>query len=185
MTNSPPRKVKSPNMATETKVLASGFDTLVLAVDVSWKGRGLFEDLEEWKRAAKGHDDGKPIILQAGGVFGKIVFNLKPFGKRGYEWILLAIPLVLIFAIAYTRFFFHLPPNIRILVFLAALIYIGGVIGGEMFSGWYASKFGEGDANYIMLTIFEETLEMSGIIVFIHALLLYLYNEPIEKLSQA
>jgi hypothetical protein len=53
-----------------------------------------------------------------------------------------------------------------------------------MMSGWYASKFGEGDANYILLTIFEETLEMSGIIVFIHAILLFLYYESIGKFEK-
>jgi hypothetical protein len=101
---------------------------------------------------------------------------LRRFVKIGgifsYEWIILAIPLVLIIGISYLRFFFHLQLNIRILSILAALLFLGGSIGGEMMSGWYASKFGEGDANYVLLTIFEETLEMSGIIIFIHALLL-------------
>ena len=101
-------------------------------------------------------------------------------GIFSYEWIILAIPLVLILGISYFRFVFHLPPNIRILFILAALLFLGGSIGGEMFSGWYASKFGEGDANYVMLTIFEETLEMSGIVIFIHALLLTCYDS-LEK----
>lgn len=103
-------------------------------------------------------------IVRIGGVFS-------------YEWVIVAIPLVSLLGISYSRFILHLPSRSRNLIFLAALIFIGGAIGGEMMSGWYASRFGEGDANYIMLTIFEETLEMTGIIIFIHALLQYLYYE--------
>jgi len=103
-------------------------------------------------------------IVRIGGVFS-------------YEWVIVAIPLVTLLGISYSRFILHLPPRSRNLIFLAALIFIGGAIGGEMMSGWYASRFGEGDANYIMLTIFEETLEMTGIIIFIHALLQYLSHE--------
>jgi hypothetical protein len=113
-----------------------------------------------------------------------IIGPLRRFVKIGgifsYEWIILAIPLVLILGISYSRFFFHLPPNICILFILAAILFLGGSIGGEMMSGWYASKFGEGDANYVLLTIFEETLEMSGIIIFIHALLL-ICHDSLEK----
>jgi hypothetical protein len=113
-----------------------------------------------------------------------IIGPLRRFVKIGgifsYEWIILAIPLVLIMGISYLRFFFHLPPNMRILFFLAASLFLGGSIGGEMLSGWYASRFGEGDANYVMLTIFEETLEMSGIVIFIHALLLTCFDS-LEK----
>jgi len=97
-------------------------------------------------------------------------------GVFSYEWTILAIPLVIIFAIAYARFLLHLHPNLRILMMLGGFIFLWGSIGGEMMSGWYASYFVEGDANYILLTIFEETLEMAGIIIFIHAVLLFLYE---------
>ena len=112
-------------------------------------------------------------------LIGPIRNRVQVRGVFSYEWVLLAIPLVLILAISYSRFFFHLPSKTRILFFLAALLLVGGSLGGEMMSGWYASFFGEGDANYIMLTVFEETLEMSGVIIFIHALLQFLYNESI------
>jgi hypothetical protein len=102
-------------------------------------------------------------------------------GIFSYEWIIVAIPVIFILGLTYLRFFFHLKTNVRILFFLAATLYLGGSIGGEMLSGWYASKFGEWDANYVSLTIFEETLEMSGIILFIYAIMFYLYCEPLRK----
>jgi hypothetical protein len=117
-------------------------------------------------------------------LIGPIRRIMKIGGVFSYEWIILAIPLVLILAIAYSRFFFHLPRDLQVLIFLAAGFYIGGSIGGEMMSGWYASKFTEGDANYILLTIFEETLEMSGIIIFIYALLLIIYNDSLRNNAQ-
>jgi hypothetical protein len=115
------------------------------------------------------------------GIIGSVRKHVIIGGIFSYEWVILAIPLVLIFTIFYLRFLFHLSPNFRILFFLAALLFIVGSLGGEMMSGWYASKFGEGDANYVMLTVLEETLEMSGIIVFIHSILLFLYNDSIGK----
>ncbi len=94
-----------------------------------------------------------------------------------YEWIFIAIPVVIILAIVYLRFLLYLPPTTRNLIILAGIIYIGGSLGGEMLSGWYASSFGEGDRNYMMLTVLEETLEIAGIIIFIAALLQYWGNE--------
>jgi hypothetical protein len=110
-------------------------------------------------------------------IIGPVRKIVKVGGIFSYEWVILAIPLVLIFSISYSKFLFHLPPKSRILFTLAALLFIGGTLGGEMLSGWYASNFGEGDSNYIMLTIFEETLEMSGIIVFIHSILWLLHYD--------
>jgi hypothetical protein len=44
-----------------------------------------------------------------------------------------------------------------------------------MLSGWYASNFTEGDLNYQMLAVLEETLEISGSIMFIFTLFQYLH----------
>ena len=105
-------------------------------------------------------------------------------GIFSYEWIIIAIPLVIILAVAYFPFLLNLPPATRKIIVLAGTMYIVGSLGGEMLSGWYASNFGEGDNNYRMLTVLEETLEISGIIVFISALLFYLYTEIKKKTPQ-
>lgn len=108
---------------------------------------------------------------------GPVRQQIEGRGIFSYEWIIIAIPLVLILTIAYLPFLLNLPTKTRNLIILAGIIYIGGSLGGEMMSGWYASNFGEGDSHYRMLTALEETLEITGIIIFISALLFYLYDE--------
>jgi hypothetical protein len=56
---------------------------------------------------------------------------------------------------------------------LAGAGYVGGALGMEMIGGAYASAYGY-DAYYPVLTIVEETLEMLGILLFLHALLCYM-----------
>jgi hypothetical protein len=119
------------------------------------------------------------------GLIGPIRRRVEGQGVFSYEWVFIAIPVVLILGIAYFRFLLQLPPTIRNLIILAGVIYIGGSLGGEMMSGWYASNFGEGDRNYMMLTVLEETLEMTGATLFIATLLFYLYQSTPEPESPA
>jgi hypothetical protein len=55
----------------------------------------------------------------------------------------------------------------------AAALYIGGALGMEMVGGYIASTTGKNLSYVIGLTI-EESLEMLGIVVFIHALMSYI-----------
>lgn len=48
------------------------------------------------------------------------------------SWILVAAPLVLIFALAYLRFLGHLPQEVRVLVAVGGTLYVGGAIGMEV-----------------------------------------------------
>lgn len=69
------------------KVLASGIDTLVLALDVLWMGEGFFQVLREKKEEAKSMDQDATIVLGTGGE-PDCLFTIKPYGVRGYEWVL-------------------------------------------------------------------------------------------------
>jgi len=87
MTNSPPPNVKHwPEEA--GRVLASGIDSLVLAINVSWKSDALFEQLAALKERAKKAQDEEPVLLTLSADSGTWVFNVKPHGAGGYEWIL-------------------------------------------------------------------------------------------------
>ena len=55
--------------------------------------------------------------------------------------------------------------------FWAALISFSGVIGTELVTIYYRENYGTLNFNYTMLVTVEETLEMTGIILFIRALL--------------
>jgi hypothetical protein len=48
---------------------------------------------------------------------------------------------------------------------------MGGAIGVEMLGGYLAYITGMGNVSYLIVTTLEESLEMLGIVVFIHGLI--------------
>jgi hypothetical protein len=106
-------------------------------------------------------DDQLKAVFTTGGIFY-------------YAWVIPAIPLVALFAIAYSKFFFHLPARTRNGIFTAALLYLGGVLGVEILSGWYADQYSIAKTPYLLITDLEEGLEMAGIIILLHSLLKYI-----------
>jgi hypothetical protein len=80
MTISHPSKVKN--------ILASGVDSLVISMNVSWKETSIFTALDEIKEKAKqnGIDyQGKINHFQPEEIWP---FTIKPHGTKGYSWIL-------------------------------------------------------------------------------------------------
>jgi hypothetical protein len=82
---------------------------------------------------------------------------------------LVTVPL----AFSFLRFLLHLPKQIGSLFLLAGGLYVGGALGVEMFGMRYFEVH-DVDLTYSMFVMLEESLEMAGVIVFIHALLLYI-----------
>jgi hypothetical protein len=91
-----------------------------------------------------------------------------------YAWIVPAGICVGIFASAYVGFLAKLPRPTARLIVLAGVLYVGGALGVESVSGKQASLYGEYSAGYHAIITIEELLEMSGLIVFIYALLDYM-----------
>ncbi|HEY9771525.1 MAG TPA: hypothetical protein V6C71_24025 [Coleofasciculaceae cyanobacterium] len=91
-----------------------------------------------------------------------------------YSWVILAIPAIIIFALAYLKFIIHLPTKIRHLFLIAGAIFVMGGLGLEMLSAFYDSLYRTSNLTYNLIMIAEEFLEMLGIIIFIYALLSYL-----------
>jgi len=83
-----------------------------------------------------------------------------PYGIAG---ILLSIYLV--------PFFWKMNKKIRTLFFLSALSYLVGAIGFEMIAAWYVSTR-EYDIVNGFLILFEESFEMTGLIMLVYTLLL-------------
>jgi hypothetical protein len=93
-------------------------------------------------------------------------------GVLFYGWVIVGGLSVLAVGLAYRHFLAALPQATRRLFFLAAALYVGGEIGLEAVSGWYASVAGsESDIIYQTITSFEEFAGMAGIIVAIAAVL--------------
>ena len=94
MTNSPPANVKSEgekkkeNRGREVcKVLASGIDTLVLALDVTWKDRGWLDRLARCKELAKAQEGSCADMLAMGEDKGGWLYDVQAHGSKGYEWL--------------------------------------------------------------------------------------------------
>ena len=101
-----------------------------------------------------------------------VLFPLDEF--LPYAWIIVYAPLVLIFGLAYLKFVRDLSSETKRLFVVAGVLYVTGALGMEAIGGAYATLYGGSDVVYSLITHFEETLEMLGVVVFFYALLLYI-----------
>lgn len=99
---------------------------------------------------------------------------LQTSGFLYFAWVIPGLAFVLVIATIYWRFLLHLPTRTRRLFVVAAIVYISGVIGTELAAGWYVELYGKNNLIYSFLAMLEETLEMTGVIVFVYALLDYM-----------
>jgi hypothetical protein len=106
--------------------------------------------------------------------FGKIGQTLHLHsGYLYYSWIIPYILFAIIAFFFFLRFLFKLPYSTRILFIVSGFIYTGAAIGFEFFEGNIAKKYGPNTLNDLLLCAIEEFLEMTGVIIFIYALLRY------------
>jgi len=90
-----------------------------------------------------------------------------------FPWVIPGMAATLAFALSFLPFVLHLPLHTRLLVLLAASLFVGGAIGMELIGGRYADLYGR-DFKYNMIATLEEGLEMAGAIAFIYAMLAYI-----------
>lgn len=90
MTLSPPANVKTPGLGPDepARVLAYGFDSLVLALDVRWEDRHAFELFTELKAKSKVENEPLPGIVRPGDGTSPWLFSVQPHGAGGYEWLI-------------------------------------------------------------------------------------------------
>ena len=98
---------------------------------------------------------------------------LRPSGALYYPWVAVYLALLGVLGAAYLRFLRSLPRRTGVAFVLAALLYVGGAAGFEMLGAAQDERHGRDNLAYAGITTFEETLEMLGALVFIHALLAY------------
>jgi len=101
---------------------------------------------------------------------------LNTSGVFYFAWLIPAVTFVGVFGLLYVRFLNYLPRRSCRLFLGAGAVYLAGVIGMEMIGSAYVSNYGY-DLTYGILASIEEILEMSGIALFIFALLDYLEKE--------
>ena len=95
-------------------------------------------------------------------------------GPLYFAWMVVFIPLVLLFGLVYFRFWLNLPARIRTLFFLAGAIYVGGAVGIEMIGSnkWYVD--GGTSLLYSAIGTVEVFCEMLGVITLIYAVATYM-----------
>lgn len=105
----------------------------------------------------------KPMraISDAGGVFH-------------FAWVIPGMIGVVLFGLVFLMFFLHLEKKFKILFFLSLAVYILGVIGGEMVSGYFAANLGQKNYTYAVVASLEESVEMFGCTFIIYSLLEYI-----------
>lgn len=99
---------------------------------------------------------------------------LKESGMFYFAWVIPVMILLLIFALSYFKFFIDLPIKIKHLFSIAFILYVAGALGLELIGGYYADLYGTERLLYVIITTIEESLEMIGILVVIHAILQYI-----------
>ncbi|MBD2344859.1 hypothetical protein H6G18_11965 [Anabaena subtropica FACHB-260] len=103
------------------------------------------------------------------------ILNQTAQSAPGQNWDILNISLALVFALIYFKFLLHLPKKIKTLFVLAfAFFVIGGVVieflGVYYFPNIYNQKLFIAE----VITTIEECLEIIGLTIFIHGILLYI-----------
>ena len=108
------------------------------------------------------------------------------FGSNGFfyfAWVIPGIAVVAAFGLVYLLFFLQLENKFKILFFFSLAVYISGVIGGEMMSGYYASTLGQKNFTYTVVASLEESVEYFGCSLIIYSLLKYIEHHLPEGIT--
>lgn len=113
----------------------------------------------------------------------------KPMHKLGVNgilhnaWVVPGFVAVAIFSMIFYQFFLHLPRYMKRLFITAILIYLGGAMFVEVLNGSYKFVHGENNLGYALFTTIEEVMEMLGVVVLIHSLLLYIAKLDLHQIK--
>jgi len=102
---------------------------------------------------------------------------VQPEGFLYWPWIIPYSVFCLAVGLIFIPFLIKLPKRSRNLFILAGAIYLAGAVMIEVISAREANLFGLNSIIYWFLYTIEEFLEMSGIVLFLYALLDYMVKE--------
>lgn len=111
--------------------------------------------------------------------------RLKMSGIFYHAWVIPAMVVVLAVAVFFLRFLLHLPRATALRFLLAGVLYIGGALGMELIGARHHEAAGSpNNLTYKLLSDVEEFMEMLGVVVALHALLVYVgVHYPVVRLS--
>jgi hypothetical protein len=101
-----------------------------------------------------------------------------------FAWVVPAMAVLAVLAVAYLTFFLALPARTRWGLLGAAAIFISGAIGMEMVGGTLAARdLRESTAFAVTVTI-EETLELLGMVLLLHTLMMHAFVREQSPLAR-
>jgi len=101
------------------------------------------------------------------------------------SWGILGGVVAAVFGLAYLRFLRDLPAFTRWRFLAAGVLFVGGAVGVEMATDWYDDRDLLDTLSYNLWTAVEEGLEMTGVVVFLHALLGYMGGSGSSSIAVA
>ena len=101
----------------------------------------------------------------------------KTTGLLYYNWVILGVPFAALFAAASIPFLIRLPKAIAIAFVTAGLLFLSGAVGVEMFNGKQSELHGDENIRYVLGTALEEFLEMSGVGLFLVAMVHHIQSK--------
>lgn len=91
-----------------------------------------------------------------------------------FAWVVPAFLILVVLAILYWPFIMSMPRSLMVRFLVAIGVFLSGAMGLEMIGGLIAENQGTDHASFYLITDLEETLELTGAVLFIRAILLHL-----------
>ncbi|MGE5927321.1 MAG: hypothetical protein ACM357_08200 [Gemmatimonadota bacterium] len=95
-------------------------------------------------------------------------------GALYFAWVVPYGIAVVCFALVYAPFLLAIPRRTALGLMAAGLVFVSGALGMEMASPWVYDWTGEVTLPMFVMLLVEETLEMLGVAILVHALLDFL-----------
>jgi hypothetical protein len=102
---------------------------------------------------------------------------LKQYGIFYYSWVIPAILLIAALLVYFIPFLRALPRETARRFVVSGSVFLSGAVGVEMAGGSVHENSGQDNTIYALLVALEEGMEMSGVVLFIRAILLHLRSE--------
>jgi len=117
-------------------------------------------------------------IDEASSIHELLTYPVREFLGTGgilyFAWVVPAIIMLAVLAWLYWPFLRSLPKETFRGFMIAAFVFLSGAIGMEFIGGWLVEDRGADTLEFWLATEVEEFLEMTGAVIFIRTLLIYL-----------
>ncbi|WP_160148488.1 hypothetical protein [[Leptolyngbya] sp. PCC 7376] len=112
------------------------------------------------------------------------LLNVEHLGLFRFAWVIPGIVLVMLLIPYFWNFVMELPRHTRRNFIMSAAIFLAGAIGTELIGGYFFELYGVDNFAYSMIATVEESLEMTGVILFIHGLMSFIAESKSEAIAE-